>query len=151
MRVLFDPNLVTLKDLVQTGDGFSYFYGYLPYQRGWGGRQYGGGIGSTFRVLWKILKPYMITAGKVIGNEGLETGARILNNLAVGGDLKDTLKTQTKIGIKNLIKKTQNGSGIKKRKKRRKSFSIENKALAGRVVNKKASVKKVKYDALGLF
>jgi hypothetical protein len=104
-------------DPLQFGNGggiphYNAFNG-MPYQRG-------AGIGSIFRSLLRFLIPIGRKAGIAIGKQGLESGARVINNVLGGNDLKQTLAEEGKEGLKNLLDKAsqnlsrqqgQSGSG----------------------------------------
>lgn len=40
--------------------------------------------------MWRLLLPALKSASKLIGQESLATGSRILNNLSKGGNIPDT-------------------------------------------------------------
>lgn len=137
-HVRFDPSSIVLDDFTQDGSGY-YYYG-LPYQRGYGHR--GAGIGSIFRHLIRFLMPIAKGAGKTVGKEALVTSARILDNIAQGAELKDTLITEAKEGVKRLAKR-QTGGGAKRRKvtkpkksapKKKKKKKATRKSIQGRRV-----------------
>uniref|UniRef100_A0A914ICC2 Uncharacterized protein n=1 Tax=Globodera rostochiensis TaxID=31243 RepID=A0A914ICC2_GLORO len=119
VRVIFDgSNLRLDKFYQQTGSGpIAYFEGLPTFQRGYGyflgvPRQKGAGVGAVLRNLWRYLRP-MISAAKPyaaniateLGKEGLETGARVLNQVSKGGDIKDALLAEGKEGAKKLLDK----------------------------------------------
>src|SRR3954465_13166116 len=104
VHVIFDGSSMSLDNYFQSGGGVSYFEGLPTYtQRGHGGyfaggniRQRGHGLGSIFSSLWRFLKPMgkalapiAASAGKAIGQEGLATSARVLNDVISGQDLKE--------------------------------------------------------------
>lgn len=149
VHVIFDTNSIKIDDFIQYGGGgLSYFEGLEPFQRGRGyyvgiRRQRGSGVGEIFKGLWRLLLPALKSTGKIVKNEGLATGARILNNLSEGANLKDTLKNETITGVKNLVDKVQQkGSG-----KKRKAIKI------GSIVRKNSinMAKKRKYDTFGFY
>lgn len=111
-QAFFDPSSIGLDDFVQDGAGF-YYYG-LPFQRGYGLR--GSGIGNVFRHLLRFILPVVKGAGKTIGKEAVVTTARILDNIAQGAELKDTLVEEAKQGVKRLAQR-QTGRGAKRRKR----------------------------------
>jgi len=96
--------------------GHGYYAGYrLPLQTGTG-------FGDVFRKFWRFLKPVarslqpiVASAGKAIGEEGLATTARVLNDVVQGTDIKDALANEGREGISNLLgraqRKLQKGSG----------------------------------------
>ncbi|KAL3114880.1 hypothetical protein niasHT_011316 [Heterodera trifolii] len=107
--------------------GYDYFLG-VP-------RQKGAGVGSVLRNLWRYLRPmvsaarpYAANIAAEIGKEGLETGARFLNEVSKGGNIKDALVSEGKEGAKNLLDKAssslQKGRGRKKRRGGRKKAEI---------------------------
>jgi len=94
-----------LNGLIQFGTGvgggaYSVFAG-LPYQRG-------AGVGSLFRSLLHYLIPIGREAGLAIGRQGLVTGAKVLNNVLDGGDLKTSLVDESRSGLKQLLDKASN-------------------------------------------
>uniref|UniRef100_A0A914I9L3 Uncharacterized protein n=1 Tax=Globodera rostochiensis TaxID=31243 RepID=A0A914I9L3_GLORO len=119
VRVIFDGSNLRLDQFYQqTGSGpITYFEGLPTFQRGYGyflgvPRQKGAGVGAVLRNLWRYLRP-MISAAKPyaaniaaeLGKEGLETGARVLNQVSKGGDIKDALLAEGKEGAKKLLDK----------------------------------------------
>ncbi|KAL3122633.1 hypothetical protein niasHT_003989 [Heterodera trifolii] len=75
---------------------YNIFHGQ-PYQRG-------NGIGAVFRSLMR----YLVPIGKEIGatgRQGLESGNRVLSNVLEGKDLKESLISEGKVGLKNLLEK----------------------------------------------
>jgi hypothetical protein len=118
VHVIFDGASVRLDNLNQSGAGSEIVpYEGLPprYQRGYGyfaglPRQRGHGIGDIFRSLWRVLKPVASAiapmakeAGKALGQEGLATGARVLNQLVEGNEPKDALALEGREGLKRLL------------------------------------------------
>lgn len=108
MHVDFDPVQVDWaafgitpldEKLVQYG-GYNVFRG-VPYQRG-------SGIGSVFRSFLRYMLPIGKEIGSAIGRQGLESGNRVLTNVLQGKDLKDSLVTEGKAGLKSLLEKAAN-------------------------------------------
>jgi hypothetical protein len=84
--------------LFQTGYGtYSIFQG-MPYQRG-------AGIGALFKSLFRFLLPIGKEVGAVIGQQGLESGTKILSNILEGHNIKETLRKEGKAGLKSLLEK----------------------------------------------
>ncbi|KAL3114324.1 hypothetical protein niasHT_011725 [Heterodera trifolii] len=136
----FGQVVLTLQFKKQNGGGVSIFEGTPTFQRGYGyflgvPRQKGAGVGSVLRNLWRYLRPmvsaarpYAANIAAEIGKEGLETGARFLNEVSKGGNIKDALVSEGKEGAKNLLDKAssslQKGRGRKKRRGGRKKAEI---------------------------
>ncbi|KAL3082297.1 hypothetical protein niasHT_031470 [Heterodera trifolii] len=110
----FGQVVLTLQFKKQNGGGVSVFEGAPTFQRGYGyflgvPRQKGAGVGSVLRNLWRYLRP-MVSAARPyaakiaaeIGKEGLETGARFLNEVSKGGNIKDCTKFPCSL-IVNLV------------------------------------------------
>ena len=98
----------------------------------------------------------MSSAGRAIGEEGIATGARVLNNVVEGGDIKQALQTEGKEGLRNLLSKaerklaSQRGQGRKRHKK--KSIELKPEDFIGKSVLKNSiKKKKPRIDALGQF
>jgi hypothetical protein len=84
--------------LFQTGNGtYSIFQG-MPYQRG-------AGLGALFKSLFRFLLPIGKEVGAVIGQQGLESGTKILSNILEGHNIKETLRKEGKAGLKSLLEK----------------------------------------------
>ena len=115
VHIKFDPNSISLSEFeVQIGQGeYNYFRGSSPYQRGYGYRQTGAGVGDFLRTLWRAVLPSLKSAGKVLGQEALSTGSRVLDKVAQGENLKETLREETIKGVDNLVQrgKKQLGGG----------------------------------------
>ncbi|KAL3072094.1 hypothetical protein niasHT_036321 [Heterodera trifolii] len=91
--------------VVQYG-GYNVFRG-VPYQRG-------SGIGSVFRSLLRYLMPIGKEIGTAIGRQGLESGNRVLSNVLEGRDLKESIVSEGKSGLKNLLEKAANNINAQK-------------------------------------
>ncbi|KAL3079389.1 hypothetical protein niasHT_036378 [Heterodera trifolii] len=141
VRVIFDGSNLRLEQIYQqNGGGVSVFEGAPTFQRGYGyflgvPRQKGAGVGSVLRNLWRYLRPmvsaarpYAANIAAEIGKEGLETGARFLNEVSKGGNIKDALVSEGKEGAKKLLDKAssslQKGRGRRKRRGGRKKAEI---------------------------
>ncbi|KAL3115320.1 hypothetical protein niasHT_019671 [Heterodera trifolii] len=87
-------------DYMMTGGGHSTYpvFSGLPYQRG-------AGLGSMFRSFLRFLLPIGRQAGAAIGRQGLESGARVLSNVLDGQNLKESLVSEGRAGLKNLLDK----------------------------------------------
>jgi hypothetical protein len=149
VHIIFDPNSVNLNDFEQIGGGdITYFRGLPPYQRGYGYRQRGAGVGDVLRSLWRVLLPVFKTAGQTVGREALTTGNKILDNLAEGKDVKTSVKEAAKVSADNLLEKSgigrQFGTGTIKRHRKSKNRRIIN--PVGRTV-----IKRKKTDAFGFY
>uniref|UniRef100_A0A914HIK0 Uncharacterized protein n=1 Tax=Globodera rostochiensis TaxID=31243 RepID=A0A914HIK0_GLORO len=91
--------------LLQFG-GYNVFRG-IPYQRG-------GGVGSVFRSLMRYLLPIGKQIGAAIGRQGLESGNRALTNVLEGKDIKESLITESKSGLANLLEKAASNLNAQK-------------------------------------
>jgi hypothetical protein len=162
MRVRFDPSELRYDKFFQVGSGINtpqYFEGLPVYfQRGHGyyRNQSGAGIGDVFRRLWRFLKTVVASAGRALGEEGLATSARVLNNVVEGGNIKEVLQSEGKEGLRNLLSKaeqrlaSQRGQGKKRRKKN--TVVLKPEDFIGKSVLKKfVKNKKPRIDALGQF
>lgn len=111
-----------------------YFRGMAPFQRGYGINQHGGGIGDVLRGLLRMLIPMVRRAGTAVGREALSTGERILNKVAEGENLKQSVISEGKKGVDTLLEKSglpkQFGTGTIKGVRRR---PIHHQTLIGRV------------------
>ncbi|KAL3103981.1 hypothetical protein niasHT_030139 [Heterodera trifolii] len=92
-------------DCVQFG-GYNIYRG-LPYQRG-------AGVGAVFRSLMRYLLPIGKQIGSAIGRQGMESGNRVLTNVLEGKDLKESLVSESKAGLKNLLEKAANNINTQK-------------------------------------
>ncbi|KAL3078626.1 hypothetical protein niasHT_035109 [Heterodera trifolii] len=162
----FGQVVLTLQFKKQNGGGVNVFEGSPTFQRGYGyflgvPRQKGAGVGSVLRNLWRYLRPmvsaarpYAANIAAEIGKEGLETGARFLNEVSKGGNIKDALLSEGKEGAKKLLDKAssslQKGRGRKKRRGGRKKAEIILKPsdVVGQTVPQKALLKKKRFDSL---
>ena len=105
MHVDFDPvkvewSALDISDGEEQIGGYQIFRG-IPYQRG-------SGLGSVFRSFLRYLVPIGKKIGVAVGQEGLRTGNRVLSNVLEGKDLKETMVTESKAGLKNLLEKAAN-------------------------------------------
>ncbi|KAL3126123.1 hypothetical protein niasHT_002249 [Heterodera trifolii] len=92
-------------ECVQFG-GYNIYRG-LPYQRG-------AGVGAVFRSLMRYLLPIGKQIGSAIGRQGMESGNRVLTNVLEGKDLKESLVSESKAGLKNLLEKAANNINTQK-------------------------------------
>ena len=147
---VFDPNSVTLDEFFQSGYGVSstYFQG-VARQRGYGFR--GAGIGSIFRSLLRMIIPLAKSAGKSVGKEALATSARILDNLAQGQELKETIKSEAREGVKRIAKRVsgQTGGGPMAKRRRRASKGRKSSKRRGGKFSKSKKKRITKKDLLG--
>src|SRR4051794_33415579 len=109
VHVVFDTATIGYDDYIQMGDGilgepadsYSYFKGSPPFQRGYGGRQRGGGVGDIFRSLWRFFLPLLRRAGTAASSEALNAGQRVLEKVTHGEPLKSSLVTEMRKGADN--------------------------------------------------
>lgn len=81
-----------------------------------------GGVGSFFSGLWRHLSPLLVSGASALSNEAVNSGAAILGQVG-SKPLKDVLKDQGKIAMKNLAtraadklkRKMQGGEGRRKK------------------------------------
>jgi hypothetical protein len=140
------------------GEGIQYggevFSGRL-FQRGYGHR--GAGFGSAISHVWRFLRPYAASAAKAVGAEGAKVGARILENLSQGANLKETAVTEGREGVKNLLEKAakkMRGGGLRKGVSRRKKAVMlpGDRFPTGLRVNKRTALKKrARSDTFGFY
>ena len=161
VHVKFDPNSISIYDFeTQIGHGeYNYFRGAMPFQRGYG--QSGAGVGDFLRSLWRALMPSLKSAGKTVGREALSTGSRILEKVAQGEDLKETVSNEALRGIDNVLEKggirRQTGAGTIKKLKIHQHQIIPSKKLIGKKVKIKTlpTTNKIKKrnrtDAFGFY
>ena len=161
VHIPFDTRTVSYDDhFTQYGGGianvgnellsepYTYYRG-LPWQRGYGQR--GAGIGSVLRILWRMLRPAVKTAGKAMANEALNTGSRIMEKVDQGTPLKEAVVGEGKKGIDNLLDK----SGLPKQfggrlpiKRRRKSRPLP---LKHHTIISKPKRHRKRLDTFGLY
>jgi len=155
----------------QSGSGYDgpYFKG-VRFQRGYGPRQYGYGVGSLLSKAWRYLKPYakkyvvplVKEAAGAVSEEGREAVQNFLKDVMGGEDPKEALVTRSTEAAKKLSKRagaklTQMGSGKRKRKvsepgpaPKRLRASVKNLHLVGRSVLESAAKKRNRASGLGL-
>lgn len=113
------------------------------------------------------LKPIAVKALKALASEGMDTGQKLLGDLAEGKHIKEAVTSRGSQAAKNLIRKAgvalqeQGGSGVKRRrtsvsggyikKKRRNNTSLSNLHLVGRSVLEAAARRGRESDNLGLY
>ena len=167
VHVKFDPNSVSINDVdlqqqQQIGYGsidYNYFHGGKPFQRGFGYYQNGSGISDILRHLWRTFMPVLKTTGKAIGKEALHTGSRVLEDIAQGTDVKESLAKEALKGVENVIDKSatfrrrQQGSGISKirKKQKRKSDIHSLNSFNNYLKNNKSTKKRKRSDAFGFY
>ncbi|GFS40168.1 uncharacterized protein NPIL_350621 [Nephila pilipes] len=101
---------------MQVGGGGAYFQG-ASHQRGYG----------MFSNLFRYITPIAMKAGKYLGKHLLNTGSKVMSDVATGSSFKDSAKSrfrETSKKIKDdIIHKIQSGSGIKRKKSYKKNHS----------------------------
>ena len=142
---LFDVNSVKFSDFFQEGAGSERYFEGLPYQRGYG--RHGSGVGAIFRSLIRYILPVLKRAAPVLKKEGLETGARILNDIAEGENVGEAVVKESKETAKNIARRVLKGEG---RRRRRRRVSRKTKSSVRRSVGRR-SRKKRRADSLGFY
>lgn len=142
---LYDINSVKFSDFFQEGTGGERYFEGIPYQRGYG--RHGSGVGAVFRSLIRHILPILKRAGPVLKQEGLETGARILNDIAQGEKVEEAIVKESKEGAKKLAQRVLTGEG---RRRRRRKVSRKTKSSARRSVGRRTR-KKRRADSLGFY
>jgi hypothetical protein len=110
-------------DLRELADSFFIHHfqqqgGYLPYVFTEHG-QYGEGIGSLMRGLWRIFRPAVISGAKAVGKQALRSAAGFAGDLASGADWREAGEERLREAGKNLGSKLvaklsgQQGSGLR--------------------------------------
>jgi hypothetical protein len=88
----------------------------MPYQRG-------GGLGSLFRGIFRVLMPVLKRVGKSVGKQALTTGAQIASDLVAGDSIKASAKKRGRSGAASLFQKAaghlQEGEGLGRRPAKR--------------------------------
>lgn len=171
MHIPFDTRSVAYDDhIFQIGGGniidkdenellnepYTYYRGINPYQRGYGYRQSGAGIGDVLRGIWRYILPAVRKVGTSVGKEALSTGERILDKIAEGGNVKEAIIEEGKKGIDTILEKGRKQIGSGAIKRRRKLEIPIHQTLVGRKVYKplqKTSkpVKRKRVDTFGLY
>ena len=105
-------------------------------------------------MLEKYAVPLAKQALSAITDQGLETGQKVLEDIAKGENVRDTLATHGATAAKNLVRKAgarlqQSGSGPRKKKKKMNPRSLANLKLVGRSVLESSLQRKP--SNLGLF
>jgi hypothetical protein len=105
----------------QLGGVLPGFRAYAPYHRG-------GGIGSIFKSLYRLMLPML----KTVGKQALVTGSRVAADLASGQDLKSTLKSHGRDAASTMLSEAaerikQQGQGIGRRKRKRRVKTVKRK------------------------
>lgn len=163
VHVIFDGGSLSLADYYQSGNGAAYFEGLPLYQRGHGYfagmplRQRGHGLGDILRTFWRLLKPMAVSAGKAVGQEGLATTARVLNDVVGGQNLKDSLASEGREGVRHLLDRAsksshlQRGSGkrYKKRRTIKGQVILKPSEVVGKLVPASKLNKRRRIDILG--
>jgi hypothetical protein len=155
VRVLFDGSQIRLNSF-QTGNGYYVQSGYGSFYSGFP-RQRGEGVGNILRGLWRYIRPMAINAGKTLGQEGLATTARVLNNVVQGGNVKESVETEGRQGLSNILdkaqKKLQRGRGYKKKGRRKNKVILKPEDLIGKSVPAESIVssKKKRSDIFGKY
>ena len=143
VRVLFDGSQIRYSNF-QTGSGHFIQTGYGSFDSGFP-RQRGEGVANILRGLWRYIRPMAMSAGKTLGQEGLATTARVLNNVVQGGEVKEALETEGRQGLSNILekaqKKLQKGRGYKRKGRRKPQVIIKPNDLIGKSVPEVSIIK----------
>jgi hypothetical protein len=155
VRVDYDPERDVDWDSFftqQVGHG-AHFVGYDYPQRG-------AGLGSILNGLLRYLIPLGKTAARAVGREGLATGSRVIGGVLEGRDFKESLKRESRRGLKNLVNKAadrmnqqQDGSGRRRRISKKPPSNIKRVKRKAPATTKRRRVAKRprRGDILGLY
>ena len=143
---IYDVNNVKFSDFFQEGAGSERYFEGLPYQRGYG--RHRSGVGAIFRSLIRYILPVLKRAAPVLKKEGLETGARILNDIAEGESVGEAVVKESKQTAKNIAQRVLTGEG--RRRRRRRKVSRKTKSAVRRSVGRRTK-KKRRADSLGFY
>ena len=112
VHVAFDPDSIDWLPFFQSQMGGGYFFEGQQFQRG-------NGLSSVFSTIFRYLLPIGKTIGKELGKEGIQMSSRVLNRLAGGENLRDSLVTESQKGLKNVVDQVyarQKGQGRRRKK-----------------------------------
>ena len=161
---IFDTSSIYYEDdysPYQLGSGLGnddVFRGGSVYQRGYG-IQRGAGIGDVFKGLWRFFRPLLQRVGTAVGEEALNTGQRVLEQVKEGKPIKESLITESKKGIDTVLEKggmpKQFGTGRRRSIKRKRPVqylptpqSVVSSEVTKPLANSK---KRLKADIFGLY
>jgi hypothetical protein len=121
----------------QSGRGLPVFRG-AKIQRGYG-------LGNLFRSFFRWIAPILKThalpvlkeGAKTLGTETVKAVANVATDAITGKNMENVVKDRSEEYIKSLIAKTQQGSGIKRKKKSKISQS------SNKITKKKRSKKDI--------
>ena len=109
-HVYFDPDSVNWSAFLSMQEGRGKYFVGSKYQHGFGV------FSNVAKFLLPIAKNILTTAGQ----QGIETGTKILGDLSQGKDFKQTLTEHSKQGLQNIADKLkQCGKGRAKKSKRK--------------------------------
>lgn len=93
----YHPNNALFENyyLQQAGNGLPAFAG-VRYQRGHG-------LGNIFRGLSRMAKPLLVKGAKTLGKQLLNTGSRVIADVATGKNFKQSLKRRALEGVEEII------------------------------------------------
>lgn len=161
----FDTSTVYYDDYVQVGGGETYhredyYRGGPVFQRGYG-IQRGSGVGDVFKGIWRFFIPILRRIGTAVGEEAVTTGHRVLDQIKEGKPVKETVITEGKRGIDNVLEQggfpKQFGTGRHRRrqpiKRKTQSHVPTHQTVIGSAISKPLahSRKRLKSDIFGLY
>jgi hypothetical protein len=140
MRTEFVP--FSLDDWIQFYQVGGGFHGLTFHTRG-------GGIGSVFRNILRMLMPIAKSAVKATGKEALSTVSRIASDVVAGDSFAESAEKQSRVGTARLMRKAADkveGGRLKRINTREKmiqksdSKTIQKALLGGRFGNLKRDI-----------
>ena len=144
MHIVFDADAsvdwgsVFEQQANQSGAGdLNGFHGFR-YQRG------SSGLGGIFSKLFSMILPVVKRAGRSLGNEALLASGRIVDDLAAGRDIGETLKTRGNESYQSLVRRASQKlqSGGKRGRSAAKPRKTVRKTIRRRSVKKATSKQK---------
>jgi hypothetical protein len=108
----------------QIGSGISEVFRGREHQRGHG-------IGSIFTGLFRLAKPLLMKGARAVGKQALSTGVQILDDIAQGENVKQSMKLRIADGGKSIaaaakkkLEDFQQGRGYKRKFMERSTISV---------------------------
>lgn len=119
-----DVEILTRYYVSQAGSRNTFYSGPI-YQRGYGSRQRGSGVGSFLGGLFRSILPILKRGSIAAGREVLNSGAKFINDLSNNVNPRTAFKNRSKEAVTNLASKAMHGDGYKRLPNTRKRHSTK--------------------------
>lgn len=114
--------------------------------------QTGRGFGTAFTSIWRFLKPLVSASLDTVKSEALKTGVNVIQDLQNQKNLRESLKDNSRMAMKNLTSQALEGAKTRLqrggRKKKYKKSATRKKSISLKTLRKSKHQPRVKKSQL---